>query len=168
MKHNLRQDTRGAVYVEFLLAFIPLFFMFLSMVQMGLLYGGNFSIAATAMQGVPIAKIEAAVNDELQRLATTPPTAAEMERLHNQYETSTLVGLQSLQTRALTLAQYAAYTGDPGYLAKDLARFKAVDAAAVSASAKTFLVDGTVTKIVVEPKAEDAPADGAASAGGAP
>ena len=134
--------------------------------QMGLLYDGNFAISATAMEGVAIEKIEAAVNDELQRLATTPPTAAEMERLHNQYETSTLAGLQSLQTRALTLAQYAAYTGEPGYLAKDLARFSAVDAAAVTASAKKFLVEGTVTKIIVEPKVEDAPTDGAANAGG--
>jgi len=41
---TLDRDTRGAVYVEFLLAFIPLFFMFLGMVQMGLLYGASLVV----------------------------------------------------------------------------------------------------------------------------
>jgi hypothetical protein len=41
---DLHRDTRGAVYVEFILAFIPLFFMFLGMLQMGLLYGASLIV----------------------------------------------------------------------------------------------------------------------------
>ena len=44
MTKSLARDTAGAVYVEFLLAFIPLLFMFLGMVQMGLLYGASLVV----------------------------------------------------------------------------------------------------------------------------
>ncbi len=47
-KRSLHRDTAGAVYVEFLLAFIPLFFMFLGMLQMGLLYGASLVVQHSA------------------------------------------------------------------------------------------------------------------------
>lgn len=47
-KRTLGRDTGGAVYVEFLLAFIPLFFMFLGMLQMGLLYGASLVVQHSA------------------------------------------------------------------------------------------------------------------------
>jgi hypothetical protein len=46
---SLVRDTGGAVYVEFLLAFIPLFFMFLGMLQMGLLYGASLVVQHSAV-----------------------------------------------------------------------------------------------------------------------
>ncbi len=45
---GLLRSTGGAVYVEFLLAFIPLFFMFLGMLQMGLLYGASLVVQHSA------------------------------------------------------------------------------------------------------------------------
>src|SRR4249920_44777 len=57
MKSNLLRDTRGAVYVEFLLAFIPLFFMFLGMLQMGLLYGGSLVVQHSANVAVCAAMV---------------------------------------------------------------------------------------------------------------
>lgn len=48
MKKSLVRDSGGAVYVEFLLAFIPLFFMFLGMLQMGLLYGASLVVQHSA------------------------------------------------------------------------------------------------------------------------
>ena len=48
MKKSLLRSTGGAVYVEFLLAFIPLFFMFLGMLQMGLLYGASLVVQHSA------------------------------------------------------------------------------------------------------------------------
>lgn len=46
---TLLSDRGGAVYVEFLLAFIPLFFLFLGMVQMGLLYGADLVVRHAAV-----------------------------------------------------------------------------------------------------------------------
>jgi hypothetical protein len=45
---SLARDQRGAAYVEFLLAFIPLFIMFLGMVQMALMYAGDLVVQHAA------------------------------------------------------------------------------------------------------------------------
>lgn len=44
----LVEDRRGAAYVEFLLAFIPLFIMFLGMVQMALMYAADLVVQHSA------------------------------------------------------------------------------------------------------------------------
>lgn len=54
---SLTRDTGGAVYVEFLLAFIPLFFMFLGMVQMGLLYGASLVVQHSSNVAVRAAMV---------------------------------------------------------------------------------------------------------------
>jgi hypothetical protein len=57
MNNDLHRDTRGAVYVEFLLAFIPLFFMFLGMLQMGLLYGASLVVQHSSNVAVRAAMV---------------------------------------------------------------------------------------------------------------
>jgi hypothetical protein len=54
---GLTRDTGGAVYVEFLLAFIPLFFMFLGMLQMGLLYGASLVVQHSSNVAVRAAMV---------------------------------------------------------------------------------------------------------------
>ena len=56
-RDSLTRDTRGAVYVEFLLAFIPLFFMFLAMLQMGLLYGASLVVQHSSNVAVRAAMV---------------------------------------------------------------------------------------------------------------
>lgn len=53
----LLSDTGGAVYVEFLLAFIPLFFLFLGMVQMGLMYGADLAVRHAAVNAARAAMV---------------------------------------------------------------------------------------------------------------
>jgi hypothetical protein len=57
MKKSLAASTGGAVYVEFLLAFIPLLFMFLGMVQMGLLYGASLVVQHSSNVAVRAAMV---------------------------------------------------------------------------------------------------------------
>lgn len=45
---RLRRDTRGAAYVEFLISFLPVFLMFLGMVQMGLMFAGGLAVQRAA------------------------------------------------------------------------------------------------------------------------
>lgn len=45
---RLTRDTRGAAYVEFLISFIPVFLMFLGMVQMGLMFVGGLAVQRAA------------------------------------------------------------------------------------------------------------------------
>ncbi len=45
---TLARDDRGATYVEFLIAFIPVFILFLGMIQGALLYGANLAVSHAA------------------------------------------------------------------------------------------------------------------------
>jgi hypothetical protein len=51
MALTLRRDERGAVYVEFLLAFLPLFFIFLTLCQVALLVAGKLVVSHAAFTG---------------------------------------------------------------------------------------------------------------------
>jgi predicted Zn-dependent peptidase len=115
-------------------------------------WGGTLEISVTAMPGASTADIESIVREELDSLATTPPTAAEMEWLHNQASYANLTNLEPLQNRALQLAFYWAYTGDPGYLAKDLARFENATPEGIRDAARTYLGASQAARIVVNPR----------------
>lgn len=47
-QRNLLTDTGGAAYVEFLITFIPIFLMFLGMVQMALMFAGGLAVQRAA------------------------------------------------------------------------------------------------------------------------
>jgi len=66
-------------------------------------------------------------------------TKAEVDRSKNEYETAFVRQLESVHNRASLLATYETFLGDPGYIAKDLDRYRKVDAASVSAAAKAHL-----------------------------
>ena len=92
-----------------------------------------FVIDVTARPGHNAQEIEAAVDAELQALRTSGPTEKEVERARNTIETAMLTGIEKLGGAGLanTLNQYNQYTGDPGYLGKDLERYRRVSAADV-------------------------------------
>lgn len=129
--------------------------------QNALSLGGTFLIQATAMEGVSIEKIEGIIQDELAAIARTPPSAAEMERLHNQSEYAFLAGLQPLQNRAEMINRYLAYTGDPNYLAQDLARYRGVTAQGIAAATAAWLQPSAGGAVVVVPEASIAAPNGA-------
>lgn len=69
---TLVNDRGGAVYVEFLLAFIPLFLLFLGMVQMGLLYACDLvvrhaSVSAARAAMVVLDDVPTRYDGELRR-----------------------------------------------------------------------------------------------------
>ena len=115
-------------------------------------WGGIFRISVTAMPGASMADIEAIVRAELDSLAAAPPTPEEMEWLHNQGSYANLTNLEPLQNRALQLALYWAYTGDPDYLAKDLARFENATAEGIRDAARTYFGANQAARILVNPR----------------
>ncbi len=48
---GLRDDTRGAVYVEFLIAFMPVFVFFLCLLQLALLFSAKLVVEHAAVTG---------------------------------------------------------------------------------------------------------------------
>ena len=92
----------------------------------------------TARPGVTPEQLQKAADSVLDEFAKNGPTPEEVERARAKHLTDTISGLQRLGGFggvADTLNYYNQYTGDPGYLPKDIARYQA----ASSASIKTFV-----------------------------
>ncbi len=120
----------------------------------GQMIGGVFQIEITAKPGVDPQKLLKAANEEVAKLSTKPPTAAELERAQASYESGFLHGLESTLQRAIQLAQYDVQAKDPAYLAKDLARYRAVTPAQVKAAAATYLKPTARVVLTIKPGAK--------------
>ncbi|MFI4952797.1 MAG: M16 family metallopeptidase [Burkholderiales bacterium] len=98
-----------------------------------------FDVQAFARPGHTALELETAIDAELARFAAEGPTMAEVERARNQIERSMYQGLQKIYGRADTLNMYNQYTGDPGYLPKDVERYAAVTPATVQRAVREHL-----------------------------
>ena len=60
---SLSRDERGAAYVEFLIVFIPVFMMFLGMIQAAMMYAANLVVthAANTASRAAIVVLDAAL-----------------------------------------------------------------------------------------------------------
>jgi zinc protease len=102
-----------------------------------------FEIQATARPGHTAEELEKAIDEELAAFRNTPPTAEELERARNTIETDIIGGLERLGGFggiADRLNSYNHYLKNPGYLAEDIARYRAVTGASVLAFAKSQLM----------------------------
>lgn len=117
-----------------------------------------FGIDVIAQPGVPLDKLEAAIDAELKKITAEAVSAAELTRAQNQYETDFVSRLQSIHRRATTLNLYETFVGDPGFAEKDLDRYRGVTPASLLAIAKSALdLNGRVIMhIVPEKKAAEA------------
>ena len=85
-----------------------------------------FEIEALARQGHTAAELERIIDAEIDRLANDGPTQDEVDRARNQIERGLYSSLQRVGSRADVLNTYNQYTGDPGYLSKDIERYARV------------------------------------------
>jgi len=72
-----RDGQEGAAYVEFLIAFIPLFIMFLGMVQMSLMYAGDLVVQHAASRAARAAVV--VIDDDPARYEGAPRRAVQPE-----------------------------------------------------------------------------------------
>lgn len=120
---------------------------------------------ATARPGVSGEALEAAIVAEVDRVLGEGVRPAELARALAQLETAWLTGLQSAAARADKLSQFATYFGEADLVNGELARYAAVDAAAVSALAtRALVVTNRASLVYVPATAGDA---AQAAAGGA-
>nr|WP_322404446.1 insulinase family protein [Massilia sp. Gc5] len=101
----------------------------------------TFIVDATARPGHEPAELEAAIDAELKALRDTGPSEQEVERARNTIETAMLTSIEKLGGTGLAnqINQYNQYTGDPGYLPKDIERLRRVSAADVRRVAQAYL-----------------------------
>ena len=114
---------------------------------------GWFCITTTAAPGYELDELERVIVDELSALADAGPDAREIERCLTQVEAQFVYGLLTVggfSGRSDQLNAYNVYTGDPGFMAEDRARYRAVTADRVRGLAATQLTgDGRVALSVV-------------------
>jgi zinc protease len=99
--------------------------------QRSLRYGSVFSISATATPGHTAEELEAAIQHELDALAASGPSPSELSATKTVIRSGALFGLEHPAAVADLANRYERYFGDPNSLARDLARYAAVDAAGV-------------------------------------
>ncbi len=115
---------------------------------------GIGSCTITAKPGIKLEDLEKTVWEEIGKLQASPPTQSEIDAARVPVETQKISGLQRLGGFggiADTLAQYDQYTGNPGFLAEDLARGAKTTPAAVQAAAKKYLTQQSSVVVYCTP-----------------
>jgi zinc protease len=110
--------------------------------QYSLMLGSVFQVMATARPGHTAEELENAIDEELARFRESGPDQAEVDRARNTIETRIIQGLESLGGFggvADLLNSYNHYLGDPGYLSRDLQRYRDTTPASVRAFAQQQL-----------------------------
>ena len=106
--------------------------------------GSFYSIVVTARpsQTPPdqvLARIKTVVDEELNKLRTTPPDAREVERVINGVEASFFGDMERISTKADRLNAYFTATGNPDYFGEDLARYQALQPNDIQAALRRWL-----------------------------
>ena len=119
--------------------------------------GSSFLIVATARRGHTAAQLQAAIDEEVERLKREPPDARELARAVNQIEASFYRRMQRVGGGGGKADQLNAYyfaAGNPDYFAEDLARYRALTATDVQAAAARWLPADRRVELIVEPAAK--------------
>ena len=113
-----------------------------------------FSCDLTAKPGVKLEDLENTFWQEVGKLQSDGPTTEELDAVRTSDLTRKISGLQRLGGFggvADTLDSYLQYTGDPGYLPKDIARYQAVTTASVREVAVRYLNKNQAVVILCTP-----------------
>jgi zinc protease len=116
--------------------------------------GSNFFVITTARPGQSLDKLQAVVDEELDKLRATPPEAREMTRALNQTEANFYRGMERVggfSGKADRLNSYYMATRNPDYFEEDLARYRAVTAADVRAAIVKYLPKDRRVELSVVP-----------------
>jgi predicted Zn-dependent peptidase len=99
----------------------------------------KFEIIATAKPGHTPEELVAAIDQELAKVRDAGLPDVELSRARTSFLAAKAFGLEEVGTRADTLNEYVHYTGDAGYLPRDLARYEAATPATVRDAVRTWL-----------------------------
>ena len=121
---------------------------------------GLFTVIATVTPGKNVADLEAAIDEEIERVKTGAIAEWEIEKARTSARSAYVSTLASSLQRAIRLAEYAVAYNNPNLIntkAEDIARVTAAD---VQRVAKQYLVKTGRTVVVTMPKAATAPKGG--------
>jgi len=115
---------------------------------------------ASSWPAAAIARVQAIVDEEIERLRAAPPEARELERAVNQFEAGFFDRLEQASGfggKADQLNAYYVATGNPDWFNEDLARYRAITPVDLQAAALTWLPRDRRVELVVEPRRDESP-----------
>ena len=113
---------------------------------------GILAIYAVYLDPSMAEKAEAALMDEVGKLARTGPTPAELRKAKNQLQANYAFGLENAAGLAQQIGMSWIQTGNPAAWLSDLEQLSAVTRADVIRVAKTYLKRENLTIVVVPPQ----------------
>jgi predicted Zn-dependent peptidase len=112
----------------------------------------TFVVTALVRPRVDPAKVERALLEQIAQVRAKPVSAEELSRARNDYEMAFVERLQAVPERAALLNLYQAELGDPGYVQRDLDRYRRATPADVLETAKRVLVPDALVVLTTVPK----------------
>ena len=128
--------------------------------------GSSFFITADVKQGVDVAKVEKAIDEELRKLLAEGPTAAELEQARTVFKAGFIRGIERIGGfggKADALAECAVYTGKPDCFRDSLKTIETASVADVRAAGQRWLGKGDHTLVVTPGQRQQLPEDPAAT-----
>jgi len=123
-------------------------------VQQSQALDSNFMIIATARPGQSLDKIQAVIDEELDKLRTTAPEPREITRALNQIEANFYRSMERVGGfggKANQLNSYYKAAGTPDYFQKDLDRYRALTPADIKAAIEKYLPKDRRVELSVVP-----------------
>jgi len=99
-----------------------------------------------------LARIVGIIDEELNKLRQTAPSARELERFRNGREAAFYSGLEQINQKADQLNGYFTMTGNPDYFAQDLGRYQALKPQDVRAAVEQWLPAGRRLELSILPE----------------
>ncbi|UZH53903.1 insulinase family protein [Salinimicrobium tongyeongense] len=115
---------------------------------------GKFRILVTANAGVDLDSVEAGIEKALARFEKEGVTERDIERIKAGLETDFYNGISSVLGKSFQLAQYDVFTGDPGYIEKDIENIKKVTKEDVMRVYNTYIKDKPYVMTSFVPKGQ--------------
>jgi len=121
---------------------------------------GLFQMTATVAPGKKVEDLEAALDEEIEKVKTGPIADWEIEKAHNNARSQQAGALTSSLQRAVQLGEYALFYDNPNLINTRTNNILKVTAADVQNAAKKYLTKANRSVVITTPKAAAAPKGG--------
>jgi predicted Zn-dependent peptidase len=113
--------------------------------------GGYYQVAAMVAPGKKVEDVEAAINEEIERLQREPIADWELDKAKNSARRGQVQSLQSSLGTAIRLSEYAVFYNDPGLINTQFQKYAAITKADVQRVAREYLKPANRTVAVTTP-----------------
>lgn len=94
---------------------------------------GNFTFMVTPKPGMPLSEMEEAVKMALKEFEKKGASDEDVQKFKNNFEASTIYGLESVSGKVRQLAAYETFTNNPNFIRKELQFYTSITPADVMA-----------------------------------